>query len=222
MKKHIFEYAKIITLVAILVGGASYLRAWTGPTLSPPNGNVSAPINVSSSTQTKLGSLILNAATPIQNAIGLTVFGNTILNGGVIIANGTQGSGKVLQSASDGTATWVATTSLGVSAVASSTKFGVWNDINNDGVADTVSGNTTYHAVTDGTVVGYALCGNCNLSFTANTGSTTPPSTTVISAGGVTAVTVPFTFPVKKGDYWSTAIGAGDGAAIVVRWLPQN
>jgi hypothetical protein len=38
----------------------SVLFAWTKPTLNPPQGNVSGPINISSSGQSKAGGLILN------------------------------------------------------------------------------------------------------------------------------------------------------------------
>lgn len=46
----------LFVLFAILIG-ASYLFAWTGPTATAPNGNVSAPINVGSSSQVKSGGL---------------------------------------------------------------------------------------------------------------------------------------------------------------------
>lgn len=44
--------------------------AWTGPTQAPPNGNVSAPLNVGTVDQIKNANLGIN---------GLAVFGNTIL-----------------------------------------------------------------------------------------------------------------------------------------------
>jgi uncharacterized protein YaiE (UPF0345 family) len=106
MKKNMLEYLKIIILTLVLIGGAASLKAWTGPTATPPNGNVAAPINVSNSLQTKLGSLILNAATPIQNTVGLAVFGTSTFNGEVVIADGTQGAGKVLTSDANGNTNW--------------------------------------------------------------------------------------------------------------------
>lgn len=46
----------------------SFTSAWTGPTAAPPNANVAAPINVSSTNQTKAGAFTasggLNAPAP--------------------------------------------------------------------------------------------------------------------------------------------------------------
>ncbi|MCR4325818.1 MAG: shufflon system plasmid conjugative transfer pilus tip adhesin PilV [Patescibacteria group bacterium] len=58
--------------VAVIILFAFTASAWTGPTASPPNGNVDAPINVGSTDQVKDASLGLN---------GLAVFGNAILSG---------------------------------------------------------------------------------------------------------------------------------------------
>jgi len=111
----------ILSATSLLVGGfigASALVAlagtstWSGPHQTPSNCDPNldsgcyAPLNIGSNTQTKLGSLILNAATPIQNAIGLTVFGTSTFNGPIQIADGTQGAGKVLTSDLNGNASW--------------------------------------------------------------------------------------------------------------------
>ncbi len=56
----------------MLLGIAGTVYGWTGPTDSPPDGNVSAPINVGSTAQTKDGTLGVD---------GLAVFGNTLLSG---------------------------------------------------------------------------------------------------------------------------------------------
>ena len=55
--KDIITTTKIIILSLIVVLGASYVYAWTGPTQSPPGGNTDAPINVSASSQYKAGAL---------------------------------------------------------------------------------------------------------------------------------------------------------------------
>ncbi len=106
MKKQTSDYLKIILLTVAFVALASYAKAWTGPSQAAPNGNTPAPLNIGSTVQTKLGSLVINAATPIQNAIGLTVFGTTTLNGGLTIADGSQGAGKVLMSDDSGNVSW--------------------------------------------------------------------------------------------------------------------
>lgn len=51
---------------------ASVAAAWTAPSGTPPNNNVSAPINVSSTNQVKNGTIGVN---------GLAVFGNSLLGG---------------------------------------------------------------------------------------------------------------------------------------------
>jgi|GEM_PF-1733388 len=71
---------KSLTFTAVVIGallGASALSVlaqssgWISPTATPPGNNVSAPINVSSSTQEKAGSLILDS--------GLGVFGQAFM-----------------------------------------------------------------------------------------------------------------------------------------------
>jgi len=64
----------------LFIGGVAFgtifsaiiVSAWTGPTDTAPNSNVSAPLNVGSTSQTKNGVLGVN---------GLAVFGDTILDG---------------------------------------------------------------------------------------------------------------------------------------------
>jgi len=47
-----------VLTMSFLVGYLAF--AWTGPTASPPEGNVPAPLNVGNVAQTKVGGLILN------------------------------------------------------------------------------------------------------------------------------------------------------------------
>ena len=54
----------------ILFSSVPLIYAWTGPTATPPAGNVAAPINISSTAQNKAGVLGLG---------GLAVFGKTLL-----------------------------------------------------------------------------------------------------------------------------------------------
>ena len=48
--------------------GLNYVYAWTAPTVAPPNGNVSAPINVGTTDQVKNGGLSVNAFSAFGNA----------------------------------------------------------------------------------------------------------------------------------------------------------
>ena len=64
------DAGKIIVLGFALSVGVSYLFAWTGPTAPPPEGNVAAPVNVSSNAQAKLGGLSLGTTVlPIAPAL---------------------------------------------------------------------------------------------------------------------------------------------------------
>ncbi len=64
------------SLVAAFITGTTFASffalAWTGPTSAPPNGNISAPINVGTTDQIKNAGLGINS---------LAVFGNAILSG---------------------------------------------------------------------------------------------------------------------------------------------
>lgn len=55
--KNIIQALKVIALALILSFGISYVYAWTAPTVTPPEGNISAPINTSATAQYKEGAL---------------------------------------------------------------------------------------------------------------------------------------------------------------------
>jgi len=67
--KNFAQTLKSLVLALILVGGISYVFAWTGPTdqqkivNGTPSGNVAAPINVGNSPQAKTGSLSVGTST---------------------------------------------------------------------------------------------------------------------------------------------------------------
>lgn len=73
---YIIPFAAALALSGFVVAGA-----WTSPNASAPSGNVAAPINVGSDSQTKLGSLILNADTNSPDMFGLDVFGDSRIFG---------------------------------------------------------------------------------------------------------------------------------------------
>lgn len=84
------QVLKVSMLALVLSFGLSYVYAWTAPTQSPPNGNVSAPINTSAVSQTKSGDIAINNAThfldtgtviPETPASGMTGAGAVALNG---------------------------------------------------------------------------------------------------------------------------------------------
>ncbi|MEK7095441.1 MAG: hypothetical protein AAB917_02165 [Patescibacteria group bacterium] len=110
MKKSIKQYVVAVVLgLGIVLGVGSLQAQWTAPSATPPDGNVPAPLNTGNSSQSKLGQLIVNTNTtsngPGPFAVGLSVFGKTILNGGVQIPAGA-GDNKVLTSDASGNGTW--------------------------------------------------------------------------------------------------------------------
>lgn len=67
----------LIAAITLIIFGAFVVFAWTGPSSSPPNGNVDAPINVGGTDQVKDAGLALNA---------LAVFGESSMTGNVTAA----------------------------------------------------------------------------------------------------------------------------------------
>ncbi|MFA6094375.1 MAG: hypothetical protein WC757_00595 [Candidatus Paceibacterota bacterium] len=55
MKQKLLETIKILTIAILALAGVAYAGPWIGPAQTFPNGNVGAPINVGSSSQTKTG-----------------------------------------------------------------------------------------------------------------------------------------------------------------------
>ena len=111
------------TLFILFIGllAATALQAWTGPTGTAPGSNVPAPLNVSSSTQTKVGGLlnvydfwvndslgVTNGAT-IGGKLGIDTASPVValdVNGSVKIGNG----GEACQSVSEGVVRYNVTT----------------------------------------------------------------------------------------------------------------
>ncbi len=116
-------------LGAALFVAASLVMAWTGPASAPPNGNVSAPINVGTTDQVKNAGLGLNS---------LAVFGNAILSGASHYLNfgttvGSSGYGirdnNGVMEYKDSTGTWIAFNTIGVTPP--QTSFVISSDVQN-------------------------------------------------------------------------------------------
>ena len=69
-------FVSLLALVVLFIGTA-IAQAWTGPSQTPPNGNISAPVNVGTTDQVKNAGLAVNT---------LAVFGNTSVTGNVTAA----------------------------------------------------------------------------------------------------------------------------------------
>ncbi len=79
-KNNRFLYWAQIIVVGLVVGiGIQFVQAWTGPSQSAPNGNVSGPLTTSGVQQTKTGDLILGN--------DLAVSRNTVLGSYVSTSN---------------------------------------------------------------------------------------------------------------------------------------
>jgi hypothetical protein len=107
MKIQIKQNIKAVIVGLLVVVGVGYASAaWNpAPSTGPQNAatnNADAPINVGLNHQEKLGQLFINTDTNNPYAVGLSVFGKTILNGAVQITSGTPGKDKVLMD-TDGT-----------------------------------------------------------------------------------------------------------------------
>lgn len=76
--QNIFQSLKTLLLAVILSIGVSYVYAWTGPTATAPDGNVSVPINVGATSQVKSGGLWVSS---------LGTDGGATFGGGVKIGN---------------------------------------------------------------------------------------------------------------------------------------
>jgi len=110
-----------LSLVCIL---GTVLAAWNDPNSFPPNDNVEAPINVSSSSQTKAGNFSVGGGLDywitkdgdsfvLQNDAGADKLiigqdGNMTVNGRIKITGGSPGNNKVLVSDINGLAAWQA------------------------------------------------------------------------------------------------------------------
>ena len=60
-KNDILQSIKILLLAVVLSIGVSYVYAWTGPTATPPENNIPAPLNVGDNIQVKSGGLGVTA-----------------------------------------------------------------------------------------------------------------------------------------------------------------
>lgn len=123
MNKNVFQSLKIIALTLVLSVSISYVSAWTAPTVTPPNGNVAAPINVSGNDQSKLGSIaaasFLDSNDPANffvNPNNDSILKNAYIRGVLNVSTGAS-SGKVLTSDASGNATWQTPASSGVTSL---------------------------------------------------------------------------------------------------------
>lgn len=111
--KQTFSTIKTLLLAVILSFGLSYALAWTAPTATPPGGNVGAPINTSTTPQTKAGAFTISATTTTGTLIagGLGVIANSLTTSGITFGDGT------LQTTSAGVKNLIAGANITISPV---------------------------------------------------------------------------------------------------------
>jgi len=112
--KHLFKqpffYTSIFSLIALGLIIGNFVFGWIPPTATPPSSNLPAPINVSSTAQSKQGYLAIGTST--APSYPLDVVG-TIQSTGFKLST-EAGANKVLTSDASGVASWQTATSTGV------------------------------------------------------------------------------------------------------------
>lgn len=117
MMDYLKKIAAVGVMAVLLVAMQAY--GFTEPTLSPPDGNVSAPLNTGGGVQGKLGTLIVNQHANADSGLGFLVHKGTAqfgsiassaqrvgVKGKIKIDDGTQGDKKILVSDGSGLGTW--------------------------------------------------------------------------------------------------------------------
>lgn len=100
--------------------GYAFADTFTAPTCPPPNCNTSAPVNIGSSNQAKEGKLAIGTTDLSVISTGLASFfskgriitgttareGGIVINGQMVLNDGSQSANRILVSDANGLATW--------------------------------------------------------------------------------------------------------------------
>lgn len=116
---------KVSFLAIILSFGIGYVLAWTAPTAIPPAGNVSAPINTSTTAQTKAGALTVGNIT-LATGGKITFADNTTLSSAPPQITSFTATSNIVQSGATTTLVWT-TKNLPVAPATPCTKSGSWS-----------------------------------------------------------------------------------------------
>ena len=171
--KKLLSSIKIIVIALILAVGIQYIYAQTNIWISAPGAPTNcptgypgcdAPINVSSTTQDKLGSLTVNGSTVAQNPVGLYSWGQSVFDntGGsavsaIRIIDGNQNTGKVLTSDVNGNGTWQTPSTSGGGIVMESSPLLIASNVSDGNYPQNLSGivpSGTTAVILSGTING--------------------------------------------------------------------
>lgn len=123
--------------LALFIASTSVLAAWTGPGTTPPSGNVAAPLNTSSTAQSKAGGLLLNTGGATNGLIVQT---------GNVGIGGTPGYkldvfGQVNAQSTSGTGGYISSGNYGGTGSAAYFPQGIWANGSNEWIYGTIYTN---------------------------------------------------------------------------------
>ena len=172
--KELVNGLKNVIVIVLLSCGALGVMAYSDPTATPPNGDVAAPINVSSASQTKSGNFTVLGvliAGGVHSLTDVNVDGK-VMTGTLAVTGGAPAVGKVLTSDASGNATWQAVpggsgSSCSTDATCLNTSSATQTKAGAIGVTDIITNNVyTTNAQVNGTanVVGTVFSGNSQVN----------------------------------------------------------
>lgn len=209
--KNITQALKVITLALIFSFGISYVYAWVAPSTTPPGGNASAPINVSTAAQYKggafgVGGLLRGYSDAIFDGnvgVGTSTPTTKLEVNGTIKSTGLQvtagaGASKVLTSDATGNATW----QTALSGTSLSSGSGIILSPNPITTTGTISADT---AVVQARVIGLCTVGQAITAVSAD-GTVTCASAGSIIGGLIPKTSIAAVFGNKRTEVVSIAL----------------
>ncbi len=206
LKKDFTQTLKILLAAVVLSLGITYVYAWTTPTVAPPGGNTPAPLDVGTTTQSKLGQLVINTNTNSPYAQGLVVSGDIITDGTIKVADTLTPTGKAGDSCS-GYAGIIKFTDGNLLACAGNNKWQGLTNVTNTVTTTTtpppttasrvsvnlvIATDTSDYVIAEQAAVLSAISANpsapLDVSLTINAGVTASGAVNTVTGGGLPAI----------------------------------